>query len=57
MAQESGDHGFLTFYSFFHVKACRDSEKKEENLTNHWTCQSTFHGRMNIRGAITLQKN
>lgn len=57
MALESGDHGFLTFYSFFHVKACRDSEKKEENLTNHWTCQSTCHGRMNIRGAITLQKN
>ena len=33
MAQVSGDHGFLAFYSFFHVKSCRDSEKKEENPT------------------------
>ena len=28
MAQVSGDHGFVAFYSFFHVKSCRDSEKK-----------------------------
>ena len=40
------DHGFLAFYSFFHVKSCRDRAKKEENPTNHWTCQSTCHGRI-----------
>lgn len=30
MAQISGDHGFLAFYSFFHVKSCRDSEKRKK---------------------------
>ena len=30
MAQISGDHGFLAFYSFSHVKSCRDSEKRKK---------------------------
>lgn len=33
MAQESGDHGFLTFYSFFHVKAPTGIVKKRKKIS------------------------